>query len=82
MLQNVLCITAAYVLTVLLHACFSVVNPIHFLLAAFLLGGHPYIGSTTRSGCMPEAKPKATKMMLHAFLGSNLLASRQWQASK
>ena len=24
---------------------------------------------------MPEAKPRATKLMLHAFLGSNLLVS-------
>ena len=35
------------VLVVLLHARFSVVGPIPFLLAAIFLGGHPYIGSTT-----------------------------------
>ena len=35
------------VLVVLLHACFSVVGPIPFLLAAIFWGGHPYIGSTT-----------------------------------
>ena len=35
------------VLVVLLHACFSVVGPIPFLLAAFFFLGHPYIGSTT-----------------------------------
>ena len=49
-LQSVLCITNKYlvrVLVVLLHACFSVVGPIPFLLAAFFFSGHPYIGSTT-----------------------------------
>ena len=35
------------VLVVLLHACFSVVSPIPFLLAAIFFPGHPYIGSTT-----------------------------------
>ena len=37
------------VLVVLLHARFSVVNPIPFLLAAIFWEGHPYIcvGSTT-----------------------------------
>ena len=35
------------VLVVLLHARFSVVGPIPFLLAAFFFLGHPYIGSTT-----------------------------------
>ena len=48
-LQSVLCITTdkylVRVLVVLLHARFSVVGPIPFLLAAF--SGHPYIGSTT-----------------------------------
>ena len=34
-------------LVVLLHACFSVVGPIPFLLAAIIPPGHPYIGSTT-----------------------------------
>ena len=51
MLQSVLCInTDKYlvrVLVVLLHALYSVVGPIPFLLAAIFLGGHPYIGSTT-----------------------------------
>ena len=50
-LQSVLCInTNKYlvrVLVVLLHACFSVVSPIPFLLAAIFFPGHPYIGSTT-----------------------------------
>ena len=35
------------VLVVLLHARFSVVGPIPFLLAAIFPPGHPYIGSTT-----------------------------------
>ena len=34
-------------LVVLLHARFSVVSPIPFLLAAIFFSGHPYIGSTT-----------------------------------
>ena len=50
-LQSVLCITTNIylvgVLVVLLHACFSVVSPIPFLLAAIFFPGHPYIGSTT-----------------------------------
>ena len=50
-LQSVLCITTniylVRVLVVLLHACFSVVSPIRFLLAAIFFSGHPYIGSTT-----------------------------------
>ena len=47
-LQSVLCITTnKYLLVVLLHARFSVVGPIPFLLAAFFFPGHPYIGSTT-----------------------------------
>ena len=50
-LQSVLCITTniylVHVLVVLLHACFSVVSPIPFLLAAIFFPGHPYIGSTT-----------------------------------
>ena len=50
-LQSVLCITTnkylVRVLVVLLHACFSVVGPIPFLLAAIFFPGHPYIGSTT-----------------------------------
>ena len=35
------------VLVVLLHARFSVVGPIPFLLAAIFFSVHPYIGSTT-----------------------------------
>ena len=50
-LQSVLCITTnkylVHVLVVLLHARFSVVGPIPFLLAAIFFSGHPYIGSTT-----------------------------------
>ena len=34
-------------MVVLLHARFSVVGPIPFLLAAIFFSGHPYIGSTT-----------------------------------
>ena len=49
-LQTVLCITTikyvVHVLVVLLHARFSVVGPIPFLLAAIFFSGHPYIGST------------------------------------
>ena len=50
-LWSVLCITTnkylVRVLVVLLHARFSVVGPIPFLLAAIFFSGHPYIGSTT-----------------------------------
>ena len=50
-LQSVLCITTnkylVRVLVVLLHARFSVVGPIPFLLAAIFFPVHPYIGSTT-----------------------------------
>ena len=50
-LQSVLCITTniylMHVLVVLLHARFSVVGPIPFLLAAIFFPVHPYIGSTT-----------------------------------
>ena len=46
-LQSVLCITTnkylVCVLVVLLHARFSVVSPIPFLLAAIFFPGHPYI---------------------------------------
>ena len=49
-LQSVLCITInkylVRVLVGLLHARFSVVGPIPFLLAAIFFSGHPYIGST------------------------------------
>ena len=48
-LQSVLCITTnkylVHVLVVLLHARFSVVGPIPFLLAAIFFSVHPYIGS-------------------------------------
>ena len=50
-LQSVLCITSnkylVHVLVVLLHARFSVVSPIPFVLAAIFFPVHPYIGSTT-----------------------------------
>ena len=50
-LQSVLCITTnkylVRVLVLLLHARFSVVGPIPFLLAAIFFSVHPYIGSTT-----------------------------------
>ena len=50
-LQSVLCITTnKYLvreLVVLLHARFSVLDPIPFLLATIFFPGHPYIGRTT-----------------------------------
>ena len=50
-LQSALCKTTnkylVRVLVVLLHARFSIVGPILFLLATIFWGGHPYIGSTT-----------------------------------
>ena len=56
-LQSVLCITTnkylVHVLVVLLHARFSVVGPIPFLLAAIFFSVHPYIGSTT---VLPDSK--------------------------
>ena len=45
MLQSVMYLV--HVLVVLLHARFSVVGPIPFLLAAIVFSGHPYVGSTT-----------------------------------
>ena len=58
-LQSVLCITTnkylVHVLVVLLHARFSVVGPIPFLLAAIFFSVHPYIGSTT---VLPDYQPK------------------------
>ena len=63
-LQSVLCITTnkylVRVLVVLLHACFSVVSPIPFLLAAIFFPGHPYIGSTT---VLPD-----TYIHMHAYM--------------
>ena len=57
-LQSVLCITTnkylVHVLVVLLHARFSVVGPIPFLLAAIFFSVHPYIGSTT---VLPDSGP-------------------------
>ena len=51
MLQSVLCITTdkflVRVLVVLLHARFSILGPIPFLLAEKIFSGHRYIGSTT-----------------------------------
>ena len=51
MLGSVLCITTnkhlVHAVVVLLHARFSIVGPIPFLLAAIFFSGHPYIGSTT-----------------------------------
>ena len=40
-------ILVLFLVVVLLHACFSVVGPIPFLLAAIFFSVHPYIGSTT-----------------------------------
>ena len=57
-LQSVLCISTnkylVHVLVVLLHARFSVVGPIPFLLAAIFFSVHPYIGSTTVLPDYPE----------------------------
>ena len=62
-LQSVLCITnnkyLVRVLVVLLHARFSVVGPIPFLLAAIFFSGHPYIGSTT---VLPDSTTVMTKI--------------------
>ena len=55
-LQSVLCITTnKYLLVVLLHARFSVVGPIPFLLAAIFFPGHP---STT---VLPDSTRKYKK---------------------
>ena len=55
------------VLVVLLHACFSVVVPIPFLLAAIFLGGHPYIGSITVLADMQYWGDQASVIALHAY---------------
>ena len=71
MLQSVLCITTnkylVHVLVVLLHACFSVVGPIPFLLAAIFFPVHPYIGSTT---VLPDVQTSGMNENTHfkAFL--------------
>ena len=53
-LQSVLCITTnkylVRVLVVLLHACFSVVSPIPFLLAAIFFPGHYTLKLVSRRG--------------------------------
>ena len=65
-LQSVLCITTnkclVHVLVVLLHACFSVVGPIPFLLAAIFFSVHPYIGSTT---VLPDIPPEREISLLY-----------------
>ena len=79
-LQSVLCITTnkylVRVLVVLLHACFSVVSPIPFLLAAIFFPGHPYIGSTT---VLPDVLPEAPDACAHRnllhFLHTTVLSS-------
>ena len=67
-LQNVLCITTnkylVRVLAVLLHARFSVVGPIPFLLATIFFPGHPYIGSTT---VLPETR-QLVRLAMQALL--------------
>ena len=71
-LQSVLCITInkylVRVLVVLLHARFSVVGPIPFLLAAFFFPSHPYIGSTT---VLPDKVHASTIGFKHSKLGCN-----------
>ena len=52
------------VLVVLLHARFSVVRPIPFLLAAFFGGGHPYIESTTVLPDTQSARPRTKKVSI------------------
>ena len=67
-LQSVLCITTnkylVRVLVVLLHARFSVVGPIPFLLAAIFFSVHPYIGSTTVLPDILTAVGKASEAFL------------------
>ena len=54
------------VLVALLHARFSVVGPIPFLLAAIFFPGHPYIGSTT---VLPDKYlVRVLVVLLHAAL--------------
>ena len=69
MLQSVLCITTnkylVRVLVVLLHARFSVVGPIPFLLAAIFFSVHPYIGSTT---VLPNTWPLSSCCVLVSAL--------------
>ena len=65
-LQSVLCITTnkylVHVLVVLLHARFSVVSPIPFVLAAIFFSVHPYIGSTTVLPDNPFAEVNDSEM--------------------
>ena len=67
-LQSVLCITInkylVRVLVVLLHARFSVVGPIPFLLAAIFFPGHPYIGSTT---VLPDRMLLCDQSVVHVY---------------
>ena len=67
-LQSVLCITTnkylVHVLVVLLHARFSVVGPIPFLLAAIFFSVHPYIGSTT---VLPDTKSRLLPFDVQPF---------------
>ena len=76
-LQSVLCITTnkylVHVLVVLLHARFSVVGPIPFLLAAIFFSVHPYIGSTTvLPDYIPSGRGSATLFTIPAVEGSAL----------
>ena len=77
-LQSVLCITTnkylVHVLVVLLHACFSVVGPIPFLLAAIFFSVHPYIGSTTvlpdthaKKEFLSQSATKAKRIFVHCI---------------
>ena len=62
-----------HVLVVLLHARFSVVCPIPFLLAAIFFSGHPYIGSTT---VFPDKSLSLTLQMRRATLVAYELRTR------
>ena len=58
-------------LVVLLHARFSVVGPIPFLLAAIFFPGHPYIiGSTT---VLPDSAKCALKIIIWHLGGKKIL---------
>ena len=78
-----LCITTnkylVRVLVVLLHARFSVVGPIPFLLAAIFPPGHPYIGSTT---ILPDIKDMEDLVqMVHSFTHVSPSGSSSWLLS-
>ena len=64
-LQSVLCITTdKYLVCVLLHACFSIVGPTPFLLAAIFFSGHPYTFTPSMCDDMTN-KTKHTNKQKH-----------------